>query len=282
MRDTQEIRVDPEFQSKIPPLSEDEFKRLRDNILDDGEVIEPICTWRGIIVDGHNRWRIIQENPDIPYKTREMIFLDKWEAFDWMFRKQLGRRNLSNEQRLRLIGQMQETRKKSVGEHKGNQYTDLELCQNGTIPNPRSTAEAIAREVGVSERTVNRAEKFSKGIDALEEISKEAADKVLRGGSGVTKATIMELPRMEPEKKEEVVKAIIEGKQKPRNTNKPETIDDIGLLLKEIQNAQNCVKAIGEMLMKKRQCFQDSDNRDRILEAIHVVKQEIKNLEEAI
>lgn len=83
------------------------------------------------------------------------------------------------------------------------------MCQNGTIPNPRSTAEAIAREVGVSERTVNRAEKFSKGIDALGEVSKEAVDKVLRGGSGVTKATIMELPRMEPEKKDEVAKAII-------------------------------------------------------------------------
>lgn len=78
-----------------------------------------------------------------------------------------------------------------------------------TGDSPRSTAEAIAREIGVSESTVKRAEKFSKGIDALEEVSKEAADKVLRGGSGVTKATIMELPRMEPEKKDEVVKAII-------------------------------------------------------------------------
>lgn len=209
----QEIRIDPEFQDKIPPLSKEEFEQLRTNILDDGEVLEPICIWKGIIVDGHNRWRVIQENPDIPYKTREMIFLDKWEAFDWMFRKQLGKRNLTSEQRLRLIGQMQEARKQSRGSadgFRGNQYTELVKGQNE--PLPKSTAQKIAEEVGVSESTVKRAEKFSKGIDTLEKVSKEAADKVLRGGSGVTKATIMGLPNMEPEKKEEVVRSIIEGR----------------------------------------------------------------------
>lgn len=81
-----------------------------------------------------------------------MIFLDKWEAFDWMFRKQLGRRNLSNEQRLRLIGQMQEIRKQS---HGGNAERDQGtgkylMGQNEpTGDSPRSTAEAIAREIHV-------------------------------------------------------------------------------------------------------------------------------------
>lgn len=105
---------------------------------------------------------------------------------------------------------MQEARKQSRGSadgFRGNQYTELVKGQNE--PLPKSTAQKIAEEVGVSESTVKRAEKFSKGIDTLEKVSKEAADKVLRGGSGVTKATIMELPRMEPEKKDEVVKAII-------------------------------------------------------------------------
>ena len=83
--------------------------------------------------------------------------------------------NLTNEQRLRLIGQMQETRKKTVGEHKGNQYSEVEQGQNEPIPSPKRTAESIARKVGVSESTVKRAEKLSKGIDALEEVSKEAA-----------------------------------------------------------------------------------------------------------
>ena len=84
------LRVEKEFQEKIPPLTEAEFEQLRENILNDGEVYEPIAVWNGIIVDGHNRWKVIQEHPKIPYKIREMDFADKWAAFDWMYQKQLG------------------------------------------------------------------------------------------------------------------------------------------------------------------------------------------------
>lgn len=59
-----ELKIDPEFQAKIPPLTDDEFKQLRENIINDGEVYEPICVWNGVIVDGHNRWKVIQEFPD--------------------------------------------------------------------------------------------------------------------------------------------------------------------------------------------------------------------------
>lgn len=51
----QTLKIDPEFQGIIPPLTDDEFKQLRDNILEVGEVLDPICTWQGNIVDGHNR-----------------------------------------------------------------------------------------------------------------------------------------------------------------------------------------------------------------------------------
>lgn len=37
-----ELKIDPEFRDKIPPLTEDEFKQLEENILEDGEVYEPI------------------------------------------------------------------------------------------------------------------------------------------------------------------------------------------------------------------------------------------------
>jgi hypothetical protein len=52
-----------------------------------------------------------------------------------------------------IRGMLYISRKKSVGEHTGNQHTDSELCQSGTIP---STAEAVAKETGVSPRTIKR------------------------------------------------------------------------------------------------------------------------------
>ena len=69
-----ELRIDPEFESKIPPLTEEEFRQLEDNILTDGLVINPIIVWNGVIVDGHNRFHIIEKHPEIKYTTHEKHF----------------------------------------------------------------------------------------------------------------------------------------------------------------------------------------------------------------
>ena len=61
------LRIDPEFESKIPPLTEEEYQLLEENILQDGVVLNPLIVWNGCIVDGHNRFRIIQAHPEIKY-----------------------------------------------------------------------------------------------------------------------------------------------------------------------------------------------------------------------
>ena len=74
-----------------------------------------------------------------------------------------------------MIGKMYEARKKSVGEHQGNQYAKMECFQNEDIPKGR-TVEQIANELSVGKSTVERAEKFAKGVDKLKEAVPEAAD----------------------------------------------------------------------------------------------------------
>ena len=69
-----ELRIDPEFESKIPPLTEDEVLRLHSSILSEGRLISPIVAWNGIIVDGHNRYKFIQQHPEIEYDVYEMDF----------------------------------------------------------------------------------------------------------------------------------------------------------------------------------------------------------------
>ena len=39
-----ELKIDPEFVDKIPPLTAEEFQQLENNILADGLVINPIIT----------------------------------------------------------------------------------------------------------------------------------------------------------------------------------------------------------------------------------------------
>lgn len=53
------FKIDYEFQSQIPPLTDEEFKQLEDNIVSDGVIINPLIVWNGILVDGHNRYRIL-------------------------------------------------------------------------------------------------------------------------------------------------------------------------------------------------------------------------------
>lgn len=119
------LRIDPEFQNKIPPLTDKEFEQLEENILEAGEVREPIITWNGVIVDGHNRYKIVQKHPEIKWKTLEMKFANKWEAIEWMLKNQLGRRNLTEQQISYLRGKMYEARKQNLGGARGNQYTVL-------------------------------------------------------------------------------------------------------------------------------------------------------------
>lgn len=213
--------VDPKFRDKIPPLTDDEFRQLEENIVEAGEIYEPIVIWNGVIVDGHNRYKIAQMHPEVKWTTRSMEFADEWAAYDWMYRNQLGRRNVTDEQRTYMIGKMYEARKRTEA-FKGNQHTsNFGGRQNGADQIKGKTSIAIAKELGVGQRTVERAEKFAKGVDALHEVSPEAADKVLRGKAKVTKGEVANIAGADPELQQEAAQAIEKGKKLPPMTQQP-------------------------------------------------------------
>ena len=81
--------------------------------------------WGETIIDGHNRWAIIQKHPEIPYTTASMDFPDKWAAIVWMCQNQLGRRSITDEQRAVLIAQEYDAQKKTAGGDRGTERDDL-------------------------------------------------------------------------------------------------------------------------------------------------------------
>jgi hypothetical protein len=54
------MQILKELEVLIPPLTSEEFKQLERNILEEG-IRDPLVTWNGILVDGHNRYRIATE-----------------------------------------------------------------------------------------------------------------------------------------------------------------------------------------------------------------------------
>jgi hypothetical protein len=217
MNTMENFRIDPEFQNKIPPIGEDEFKQLRENILAAGEVYEPLVVWNGVLVDGHNRWKVIRENQSIKYTVREMSFPDKWAAFEWMYKNQLGRRNLTDEQRTYTIGKMYEARKNTQGgDRRSEEFSNahdghLKPHVVTTDKTSHGVSGEIAVELNIGRNTVRRAEHFAKGVDALREINPNAADKVLSGRAKVTRTAVAGLAKMERDEVEHAADAIMAG-----------------------------------------------------------------------
>jgi len=238
-----ELKIDPEFRDKIPQLTDEEFEQLEENILNDGEIYEPICIWNGTIVDGHNRWRIVQKHPEIPFRTKEMQFTDKWEAFDWMYKKQLGRRNLTPEQKKYLIGKLYEARKHTRGGNRGNQYTKEASRQNDDMANGR-TVNIIAAEQGVGTKTVERAEHFAQGLDKAEAVVPGFRQEILSGEVKAPQNSIAEIRNMEDEEEVKTAVRMIKNPNipyKPRNkqTEEEKQIADRVNRIVEIQNDSN-------------------------------------------
>ena len=197
--------IDPEFRDKIPPLTEDEFTLLEENILSDGAVFSPLIVWDGTILDGHNRYEIIQKHPELTYAVHKMSFANRYEAISWICKHQLGRRNLTPQQKKYLIGQRYEA-EKMVDAFHGNQHTS-EARQSGAgqidpHQNARHvTRSRIAQETGTTDSYVKRAEQFAKGVDAAEEALPGIKQEILTGAIKPPETAVAAVAKAEPEER---------------------------------------------------------------------------------
>ena len=101
-----QLKIDPEFQSKIPLLQFEEEQQLEQNIIAEGRLLNPIITWNGCILDGHTRYRILKKHGFIKFEVEEIQPANKYEALAWICKNQLGRRNLSPERKKFLLEQI--------------------------------------------------------------------------------------------------------------------------------------------------------------------------------
>lgn len=223
----QNLKIDPEFQSKIPPLTAEERSQLEANILEEGRLLNPLIVWNSFIVDGHNRFEILKEHPEIEYTVLEKEFAGREEAIVWICKNQLGRRNLTPEQRRYLVGKQYEAEKKA-GYNRGNQYTspDKSGCsQFGNSQNQR-TCDRIAQENGVSKNTVLRSENFAKGVDIAEEAVPGTREKILSGKVKPTAAELAAVSRAAPEERPGLVAEICRPRQEKRTAREKQAAQE--------------------------------------------------------
>lgn len=155
--------IDKEFKSLIDPLTELELEQLQSSICARG-IREPLVVWEeeNILVDGHNRFNYAQGTDiEIPYVYYS--FTDRDDVKNFIIRNQLGRRNVDPDTASKLRGMLYEVRKQAVKNPEGaNQHKEV-MGQNDPQPKDRTSA-VIAKETGVSEKTIRRDAKFAAAL----------------------------------------------------------------------------------------------------------------------
>ena len=206
------LKIDPEFQNQIPPLTDDEYKQLEENILKEGKLLSPLIVWNNILVDGHNRYAILQKHPEIYFSTMPLRFENREEAIAWICRNQLGRRNLSPEQKRYLLGKQYEAEKKAAKIFRGNQYTLAKKSGGDHGDNHHSgkkTCDRIAEENGVSRASVLRASHYTRGINIADNLSPGIKQKVFSGEVKFTNEEMSKLVLSSPDKRQDVFAEIM-------------------------------------------------------------------------
>ena len=208
----EDIIVDAKFSSLIPPLSDEERQQLEENIVEHGGARDPLVVWASkgtlTLLDGHNRYEICTRI-GLPFDVHEMRFKTRDEAEDWIDRNQLGRRNLDARQMSLLRGRRYNRTKKDAGGRAGRDFGADKM----STPN---TAESLAAEHGVDEKTIRRDGKFAEAVEALG-IERE----IVAGEIDAPKHAIVAAAQALPEKPtaEQVEQAVEAVKSKPHVAN---------------------------------------------------------------
>ena len=169
------MKINSKFQSLIPPLAKEELAQLETNIKADG-CRDPMVTWNGTLLDGHNRYAICQKH-GIQFKTVAMDFEDEDAACVWVIHNQFGRRNLQPFTRVELALKLEPLLRKKAKENQVRKPESVK--QKSAEQKPIETREELAHIAHVSHDTI------AKGKIILERASEETKEALRRGDTSI-------------------------------------------------------------------------------------------------
>lgn len=157
----EDLVVDREFEELLPVLTPEEFERLEKSVVKNG-MLDSIKVWeepdtgKYIIIDGHNRCKILKKNNiSLNYwENYKIMYADELPTRDdvkrWMLEQQLGRRNLSEAEKYEIVQKF-----KNVFEQKAKKNQSLGGKGSANLPKV-DTRKEMAKATGVSEGTYRK------------------------------------------------------------------------------------------------------------------------------
>lgn len=166
----QDIHIDTEYKNLVPEPSAQEYDALKASIDKDGQRDPVIVNEEGVVIDGHNRFKILRElGKEIKYEIRQ--FPNKQAELDFLVEAALLRRNLNTFQRIKLLQPVLEIeRTKAEARQKSGVGTLASIDAK-----VGKATEIVARKFGISMAT------FERGIHILKHASQAQIQKLEQG-----------------------------------------------------------------------------------------------------
>jgi len=228
-----EIIIDHEFKHLLPELDPEALAIVEESLLECG-CLNPLVLWNGILIDGHNRYKIIKKH-DLPFRTIDMEFDSRDDVIIWIISTQVARRNLSSLQLSHFRGLHYNTKRHLVTNQSGaNQHVEVG-SQNDYQPPRRRTVQILAVQYNVSPKTIQRDSQLSDAIMAIGKVSPEAKRKILSGMGNISRQRLQELASATEEEIKYTAERILDGtyeRRQPRASGRDEGNQDFEAFLK--------------------------------------------------
>lgn len=197
----QDLVLDPEFSRFVPPLTPKELELLKESILREG-CRDAIVTWNGVILDGHNRYAICTEH-NIPFQTRELLFDTRDEAIAWICCNQMGRRNLTDENKRYLIGKRYDAEKRigarnvtGKNQHSAPEVSPRMLGKAQKYDSKHGIASALGSEYRLSHATVEKYGRYAQAVDRIGQVEPGLIPHIMSGSVHIGQDNTIDLSKL--------------------------------------------------------------------------------------
>jgi len=303
--DREPFSIHPVLEAHIRKQSEEENYLLEESILADG-CRDPLVVWEeeNVLVDGHHRLAICRRH-GIPYSVVYRSFSGIEAAKAWMDLNQLGRRNLSKEDRDALIRRLAEAghRQKDIAQAVGLTRSAVTKIvgevKNSHEPSIKSTS--AADEIAALQEKVRLLENLRQGHrehdDEMHDEIKELQRRLIEAEQRQPEPVIVEKPVIPPdiqkrleeqdaqlkrlntlhgdEQKAATLRAEIEALKKERSKAKVEASFDGVITL--IMTHKTLAKNLVELARNGDLTIQQIDDAENMMDSVICAADDVKN-----
>lgn len=249
---TDDLKIDEEFKTIIPPLTEEEYANLEKSLRSEG-CRDAIMVWDGVIVDGHNRYELCRKW-GIPFRTIRTSFSSREAAISWICLNQLSRRNLTREAYKYLIGKRYDAEKAACSKRNQegkNQYSLSDKWEKERFGKTVAqwTSRRLAGEYNLTHATVERYGEYSRSLDRIEEERPGMLPSLLSGRCRISQHNLAALAKLPGEQMGQILDKIMGKGEKDRPASLKETRSAIAPLRK----SQEQIKKKSRLDMKVKE-----------------------------